>query len=112
MPAVVVRPFYSEVRLITLSGHAQACRVFLRQEVPRPEYFRYSGRFITSHRSLAETRFFASIPASITIPALESLMGKLDGKIAVITGASTGIGFATASRFVDEGATVFITGRR
>ena len=39
-------------------------------------------------------------------------MGKLHGKVAVATGASTGIGFAIAKRFVDEGAFVFITGRR
>jgi NAD(P)-dependent dehydrogenase (short-subunit alcohol dehydrogenase family) len=39
-------------------------------------------------------------------------MGKLHGKVAVVTGASTGIGFAIAKRFVDEGAFVFITGRR
>src|SRR5215213_10247177 len=37
---------------------------------------------------------------------------KLDGKIAVVTGGNSGIGLATAKRFVDEGAFVFITGRR
>lgn len=39
-------------------------------------------------------------------------MSKLSGKIAVVTGGSSGIGLATARRFVDEGAYVFITGRR
>src|SRR5882757_6675981 len=42
----------------------------------------------------------------------EDGMGRLQGKIAVITGANSGIGLASARRFVAEGAHVYITGRR
>lgn len=42
----------------------------------------------------------------------EHTVGKLEGKVAVITAATSGMALATAKRFVEEGAYVFITGRR
>src|SRR4029077_1668140 len=55
-----------------------------------------------------------SIPINTELGPIEKEkpMGKLDGKIAVITGGNSGLGLATAERFVAEGAYVFITGRR
>ncbi|GAB7541548.1 hypothetical protein CS8_012110 [Cupriavidus sp. 8B] len=40
------------------------------------------------------------------------MVRRLEGKIAVVTGGTTGIGLATAKRFATEGAQVFVTGRR
>src|SRR2546426_10184656 len=45
-------------------------------------------------------------------PNKDATMGKLDGQMAVVTGGNSGIGLATAKHFVNEGAYVFITGRR
>src|SRR5580658_7126593 len=42
----------------------------------------------------------------------EKMGCKLDGKIALVTGGTSGIGLATAKRFAAEGAYVFVTGRR
>src|SRR5262249_31446892 len=42
----------------------------------------------------------------------ELITKRLDRKIAVITGGNSGIGLATVQQFFDEGAYVFITGRR
>src|SRR6267378_3340438 len=45
-------------------------------------------------------------------PPRERAMGKHEGKVAVVTGGTSGIGLATAQRLQSEGAYVFITGRR
>lgn len=47
-----------------------------------------------------------------TNSAASANSGKLQDKIALVTGGNSGIGLATAQRFAAEGATVFVTGRR
>jgi len=49
---------------------------------------------------------------SDTLNERRKIMKKLEGKVAVVTGGSSGIGLATARRFVEEGVHVVITGRR
>src|SRR6185437_15865142 len=73
-----------------------------------------------TNRQIFRTRESSRPPPKKSTPSVRDAkyvpkragMRKLEGKVAVITGGSSGMALASAKRFVEEGAYVFITGRR
>src|SRR3546814_7337386 len=81
-------------------------------ETPSCSMSRQRGASFRTPRPMSAAPFRDSRMQMLPDTTKGNVMGNLEGKVAVITGGSSGIALASARRFVQEGAYVFITGRR